>query len=238
MLNSLLPEPAISVIIPARNEERYIKAALASAAGQTLPISQLEVIVVDNGSTDETRAMVEAFRMAEPALALTLLQHDQPGVAGAKNRGAAASRGRYLIFLDADSRMAPDLGQRILEQACRGHAAGSIRVVADSRDRLDLAFFELMEFGKVRFGIRAQMFYCERAIFWQVGGFNERLQVAEDREFLARLQRSGFPVCHLQKSEIATSTRRLHRLPWRLGMLTMFGRWALASQGIGRQWTY
>jgi glycosyltransferase involved in cell wall biosynthesis len=188
-------EPLVSVIVPARDEARYITAALASAAAQTWPLDALEVVVVDNGSTDGTAAAVRAYMEAMPDLALCVLDEPVKGVARAKNRAARAARGRWLIFLDADSRMAP-------------------------------------------FGIRAQMFYCARETFLHLGGFDETLALAEDREFLARLAGAGIPVCHLMESWIATSPRRLRRLPWRLGMLTMLLRWALANWGIGRRWRY
>lgn len=238
MQNSSPVEPTISVVIPARNEERYIAGALASVAAQTWPAGRLEAVVVDNGSTDATAEVVQAFRLAEPRLAVRLVDHPERGCAGAKNRGAELARGHYLVFLDADSRMAPDLAARVVERGLGGCPAGCIRVVADSRDWLDRGFFGMIEFGKSLFGIRAQMFYCARETFWEIGAFDETLQLAEDREFLVRLQRAGIPVCHLRESQIATSPRRLRTLPFRLGMFTMLLRWALADHGVGRKWNY
>ncbi len=224
------------MVIPARDEAAYIRGALESVSGQTAALDDLEAVVVDNSSIDATCEVVERFRAEHPRPAVTLLHHDPPGVAGAKNCGARAARGRLLLFLDADSRMAPDLAQRIAEREAAGCPAASVRIVADSMDPLDRAFFELIEFGKVRFNIRAQMFYCARETFVRLGGFDERLRVAEDRDFILRLQGSGTTVCHLSDSYIATSPRRLRRLPGRLGMLTMLARWALANKGVGRRW--
>lgn len=228
----------VSVVIPARNEECHVRAALASVAVQAGPGATLEAVVVDNGSTDHTAEQVEAFAAEHPELAVRLLSEPRPGVARARNRGAAAALGEWIVFLDADSRLAPDLVACVRRRACAGWPAGSIRLVADSTNRVDQGFFRLMEFGKVLFGIRAQMFYCRRDLWERFGGFDERLQCGEDREFLTRLQRAGIPVCHLSETWIATSTRRLHARPFRLGMLAMFGRWALAQAGIGRQWRY
>jgi GT2 family glycosyltransferase len=230
--------PDVSIIIPARNEERYIRAALATMAAQTWPVALLEAVVVDNGSTDATREVVQDFMAGAPHLAVWLVDEPAHGVARAKNHGASVARGRWLIFLDADSRMAPDLVERVVARGRQGHPAGSIRVVADSQDVLDRAFFGLIEFGKVLFGLRAQMFYCERELFMQCGGFDVHLQLAEDLEFLVRLQRAGVPVCHVTESWIATSPRRLRTLPCRLGMLAMLARWALAKWGLGRRWRY
>lgn len=212
--------------------------ALASVAAQTWPLERLEAIVVDNGSTDGTAAAARAFAARDPRLAVQVLAEPAPGVSRAKNRGVAAARGEWLLFLDADSRMAPDLAERIVQRGRDGYLAGSIRIIADSDDRLDRAFFGLMEFGKDLFTLHAQMLYCARALFLRVGGFGEELRLAEDRDFLLRLQRAGASLCRLTESWIATSPRRLRRLPFRLSMVTTLVRWGLANWGIGRRWRY
>lgn len=228
----------LAVIIPARNEACHIQAALDSVAGQRWPLERIEAIVVDNGSTDATPELVRDYVARRPRLEMRLLHEPFPGRARAKNRGAGVARADYLLFLDADSRMAPELASRVIARARAGFPAGSIAVIADAGDRLDRQFFALMELGKRLFGIRAQMFYCARELFARFGGFDETLQLAEDSEFLGRLQRAGVPVCHLDESWIATSPRRLHRLPFHLAMVEMFARWALAHAGIGRRWRY
>lgn len=231
-------DPEVSVVIPARNEEGYVLGALASIAAQTWPVERLEALVVDNGSTDGTVERVQGFMAAETALAVRLIREPIAGVSRAKNRGAQAARGHWLIFLDADSQMAPDLVERVVERGRSGYAAGSIRVVADSQDQVDRAFFGLMEFGKDLFKVQAQMFFCERELFIRLGGFDQDLHLAEDREFLQRMKRAGVRMCQLTESWIATSPRRLRRLPWRLSVVTTFIRWTLANWGIGRRWRY
>jgi hypothetical protein len=134
--------------------------------------------------------------------------------------------------------MAPNLAERVVAHGRAGYAAGSIPIAADSDDLLDRAFFGLIEFGKALFDIHAQMLYCARELFLGLGGFDETLRLAEDQEFLARLRRSGVTLCRVAESRIDTSTRRLHALPLRLGMLLMFARWAGANWGIGRRWRY
>jgi glycosyltransferase involved in cell wall biosynthesis len=232
------PEPQVSVVIPARNEAGYVTRALESIAAQTWAAEGIEVIVVDNASTDGTAQAVLAFKARAPRPALRVVTEPRLGTAAAKNRGAHEARGRIVLFLDADSRAAPRLVEAIVRDSGRGVPAGSIRIAADSKDPLDRAFFGLIEWGKGLFRIRAQMLYCERALFLEAGGFDLRLRLAEDREFLVRLQRRGIEVGHVRDAAILTSTRRLHELPLRLGMLRMFARWALAQAGIGRKWRY
>jgi glycosyltransferase involved in cell wall biosynthesis len=228
----------VSVVIPARNEANYIGAALRSVARQTWPLQRLEVVVVDNGSVDETVAVVHAFAKAHPILAIRVLSEPTPGVARAKNRGVAVAQGRWLLFMDADSRMRRDLVERVMAWISQDYQGGSIRIVADSNDLLDRAFFGLMEFGKEHFKIQAQMFYVSRDLFLRLDGFAEHMFLAEDRDFLLRLQRTGVPLCQVRNSWIATSPRRLRRLPLRLNMALMLWRWALANWGIGRHWRY
>jgi GT2 family glycosyltransferase len=90
--------PEVSVVIPAYNAAQTIRETLESAMGQTL--RDLELIVVDDGSTDATAAVVRSV----PDPRLRLLCFDNAGVATARNRGVAAAQGRFVAFLDADDR--------------------------------------------------------------------------------------------------------------------------------------
>jgi glycosyltransferase involved in cell wall biosynthesis len=230
--------PLVSVILPAHNEARLVGSALRSIAGQTLPIDRIEALVVNNGSTDHTGQVVDAARAELPDLRIVLLHDPARGISRAKNLGARRATGRCLVFMDADSRLSPGLLQRVVERAEAGEQSASIRIVADSTDALDRAFFGLMEWGKRLFGIRANMSWMERSLFERLGGFNERLNQAEDLDLLKRARRLGVDVGHIADERIATSTRRLHRGPLRVGMLAMFARWALGNFGIGRHWPY
>ncbi len=239
--------PMISVVIPARNEESSIEAAIESVVGQCYRLDRLECIVVDNGSTDATAARVRSFRSAGNHPSIRLLSEPEEGVSHAKNRGAEAASGSILVFLDADSRMSASLAGEVAKSytaAGIGFApAGSIRVVADSRHPLERGFFALMEVGKMWFGVRAQMLYCDRRLFLEVGGFRPDLRLGEDVDFLARvkarLRADGRgTVGHIRTGWIVTSPRRLRAQPFHLGMFVMFGRWALAFAGIGRTRKY
>lgn len=238
-----MADERISVVIPARNEEEYVRVALQSVIEQRYRADLLECIVADNGSTDGTASAVREFANRHPGHRIVLASEPIPGVGRAKNRGAQAATGDILVFLDADSRMAPDLAQAVVSCYRAGSPAGSIRVEADSRDLLDRGFFALMEIGKVWFGIRAQMMYCDRQLFLSLGGFDPDLRQAEDLEFLKRVkervrQAGSGTVCHVRASRILTSPRRLRERPFRLGMWAMFARWALAFTGIGRKREY
>jgi glycosyltransferase involved in cell wall biosynthesis len=238
MASSSPADPDLAFVIPARNEERFIGIAIGSVAAQTLPLQRLEVLVVVNGSNDDTADEAHRALALAPALRGTVITQGAASIPGAKNRGAKAASAPIIIFLDADSRAAPELATRVLDWSRRGWPAGSIKIVADSKDWLDRGFFGLIEWGKGLFGIHANMLYCDRDLFLKSGGFGEEIQLAEDLEFLVRLQRQGVRVGHVKDSQIATSARRLHELPFRFGIVTTFGRWTLAHIGIGRRWRY
>lgn len=233
----------VSIVIPAHNEAAYIEAALASVVAQDVPQRTLECVVVDNASTDETTRVAEAFAAGHGALDLRVVAEPALGVARAKNRGAREATGDLLLFLDADSRMTPGLARDVAHHYRAGAPAGSFRIVADSDSRIERGFFDLMELGAILFGIRSQMFYCDRALFIELGGFNETLQLAEDLEFLQRVksrlrQKRDGEVCYIRSNAILTSPRRLRTLPYHLGAAWVFARWALAFAGVGRKREY
>ena len=87
-----------SVIIPAHNAERFIEPTLQSALRQTW--NNLEILVVDDGSTDKTRSMVEAVALTDPRIRIFSVPNG--GVASARNIGLARARGEFVAFLDAD----------------------------------------------------------------------------------------------------------------------------------------
>ncbi len=96
--------PLVSVIVPAHDAAAFIQATLESALAQTY--AQLEVIVVDDGSRDDTAALVEATAARDRRI--TLLRQANAGVAAARNHGLAASRGSLIALLDADDLWHPE----------------------------------------------------------------------------------------------------------------------------------
>ncbi len=97
-------EPLVTIIIPVYNAERHVARCLESIAAQTF--SSIEVIVVDDGSTDGTPAVVESYAQKHPWFRCIRQANSGPGEA--RNTGIDASRGKYLGFVDADDFAAPD----------------------------------------------------------------------------------------------------------------------------------
>jgi glycosyltransferase involved in cell wall biosynthesis len=90
--------PHVTVVIPAWNMGRYVARSIASALAQTWPA--LDVLVVDDGSTDDTRAIAEGIAARDPRV--TVHSFPNGGVARARNRGTELARGTWVAFLDAD----------------------------------------------------------------------------------------------------------------------------------------
>ncbi|MGF1496342.1 MAG: glycosyltransferase family 2 protein [Elainellaceae cyanobacterium] len=115
-------QPEVSVIIPAYNTETYIEAAIASALNQTC--TNLEVVVVDDASTDQTAALVA--QIPDPRVRLIRQSHNQ-GAAVARNRALAAARGRWVAVLDSDDWYAPERLEVLLREAI----AADVDMIAD-----------------------------------------------------------------------------------------------------------
>jgi glycosyltransferase involved in cell wall biosynthesis len=105
--------PLVSVIVPAYNAERTLEETLRSAAAQTH--APIEIVIVDDGSTDRTRELARRFCAAEPRA--RLIEQENRGVAAARNAGIRASRGAYLAPLDADDIWHPTKIARQVEVA-------------------------------------------------------------------------------------------------------------------------
>ncbi len=94
--------PKVTVVVPAFNVSKYIAASLRSILAQTF--TDFEVIVVNDGSTDDTAKIVAAFR--DPRI--QLLTQKNRGLAGARNSGIRLAKGEYIAFLDSDDLWLPE----------------------------------------------------------------------------------------------------------------------------------
>lgn len=92
----------VSVVIPAFNEEKYIIVTLTALIAQTYPAELLEIVVVNNNSTDSTAALVLAFVDKHPHCNISLVYEIQPGILHARSAGFAVAKGEYIAQVDAD----------------------------------------------------------------------------------------------------------------------------------------
>lgn len=109
-----MPAPLVSVIIPTFNRAEFLSGALSSLEAQTVPREDFQVVVIDDGSTDETREVVQSF---EPRLNLRYLCTSHAGLAAAKDAGIKESAGSILVFADDDDQA----DAHLLEEHLKSH---------------------------------------------------------------------------------------------------------------------
>jgi glycosyltransferase involved in cell wall biosynthesis len=112
----------VSVVVPAFNQADYLREALASALAQTH--ADLEVIVVDDGSTDHTRAVCESVH--DPRLRYVYQTNDRTFGLGARNQAMLLAQGEWIALLDQDDRWAPDKLEKQLRRAGEQPEAGAV----------------------------------------------------------------------------------------------------------------
>ena len=190
--------PAVSVVIPAKNAAAYIGEAIDSALAQG---SVSEIIVVDDGSTDGTEAIVGAF--SDPRL--RLMRNDSSGVSAARNLGARNARGDWLVFLDADDRLRPEAVTTLLATARTAPQAvlvygdyNTIDSAGRTIGRRDLLKGRLKPSGNVlerlasgNFIVNGGIMLVRTDAFRAAGGFDVSLRYCEDWHCWCRLAATG-----------------------------------------------
>lgn len=210
-----------SVIIPARNEEAWLPACLASVrAAAAAYRGEVETIVVVNRCTDRTE------RIARAAGA-TVVHDESRNLAAIRNAGARAAHGEMLCTVDADSRMSPNTLHAAAEALLRHRCVGGGVPVLPERWSLGIAVTGLL-IGAYLAVTRttAGLFWCRRADFHAIGGFDERLVSAEDLDFATRLRRHGARrgrrLATLWNAPLRTSCRKFDH----------FGDWYLLTHPV------
>jgi len=179
----------VSIVIPTRDRAHYLPMAVKSALGQSYP--QVEVVVVDDGSTDETPMLLEEMAGREPRL--RVVRHEEGcGAPRARNAGAEAARGEIIGFLDDDCVYHPEKVQRQLRELSphRGLAycqqmiqqAGGGWEVEGTEGAGEKPLEGLLSIG-------TNTLLLEKKLFHRVGGFDEELPRLQDWELLLRLSR-------------------------------------------------
>lgn len=176
------------MVIPAYNAENQITACVEALAKQSIPSSRFEIIVVDDGSTDHTRAVLETLPVR------TILQANQ-GPAGARNTGAAAATGEFILFIDSDCVPSPDFLEQMLKPFANQDVVG-VSGAYKTKQRALVARFAQFEFEERYRMLESQPFIdmiashaaaYRRQTFIESGGFLRELKMNEDVELSYRL---------------------------------------------------
>ena len=204
---SISSSPRVSVVIPAFNVARYISQAVDSVLQQTL--ESVEIIVVDDGSTDNTRAVLAPYRDR-----IGYLSQSHAGVSTARNRGIQAAHGEFVAFLDADdyfllpSKLAeqiayfdpqPELG--IVHSGWRVTDENGT-VVIDKKPWTHAPSLDLKNWLLLQPALPSAMMFRRDALV-SVGGFDSQLAHLEDVDLALRLSLKGYATTWLEKIAVA-----------------------------------
>ncbi|MEV6835566.1 glycosyltransferase [Streptomyces sp. NPDC051133] len=167
----------------------YLVECLASVEAQTIDPARLEVIAVDDGSTDGTGECLEEFAARVPAHVTVIRQENSGGPSGPRNVGLAKASGRYVFFLDADDRLGPEALQRMVAMADEngtdvvlGRVEGINRTPPKSMWGKTLGRTDVFS-SNIKFTLSAQKLFRRELLDRHGMRFDESLWTGEDALF-------------------------------------------------------
>jgi glycosyltransferase involved in cell wall biosynthesis len=215
---------AVSVVVPTYNYAAFLPRCIESVLSQSL--KPLEIIVVDDGSTDNTETVVSRYN------GVTYVRQDNAGVSRARNHGLALARGDYIQFLDADDWLAPNKLSLCVAHLSKHPVTTPFTRMAHAFDRpLDAVRFRTRRLAQrllghprsswkpqapldslltVEIGVMSPLY--AREALQNAGGFDERLYMLEDIEINLRLALAGYKFEPVGR---VGATCRHHRSPSR-----------------------
>lgn len=222
---SNLELPKVSVIIPARNEEKFIEKCIESFLTCDYPKELIEVIVVDGMSEDGTRKIVREF--SERDIRVLLVNNEKKITPVAMNLGVKASKGEYIFFSGAHSEMRSDYISKCIRHALETGAdnvGGIMKTEPRISSTVGIAISKVLSSplgvggAKFRTGVTKPIevdtvpFGCyKREVFDRIGYFNEKLVRNQDIEFNLRLKRAGGKIVLFPDIELTYYARSTYR---------------------------
>lgn len=175
-------KPLVSVIVPTRNSAQFLEACLESVIQQSY--RPLELIVVDRNSTDQTLEIAKRYT--------DKIYNKEPERSTQRNYGAQKSSGKYVLFLDSDMQLAPEVLSACVEKFAENPDLKGIIIPEESFGegfwaqckRLERSFYVGVDW------IEAARFF-ERRVFDEVGGYDETLVSGEDWDLSQRVAKRG-----------------------------------------------
>lgn len=188
-----LSEPLVSVVIPAYNCEKWIHKTLTSVFNQTY--KNIEIIIVNDGSTDNTGEILEEYNQLENVLIYTI---ENSGPAVARNYGVSKSHGELIAFLDADDMWDPTKVEKQVSYINKNNAnliITNVKVINERDIIIDTQEKKLpktrenqvISFFKGEITMNTPTIMVKRSVFKDIGGFNVDLVHKEDHFFLMQV---------------------------------------------------
>ena len=233
--------PFISIILPVRNEERYIAACVTSIFEQDYPPEQMEVIFVDGCSQDRTVALLREMQKEHPQI--VVLDNPDRTVPYAMNIGIRASRGEVIVRMDAHAEYPSDYVrlsvETLLTQDCDN--AGGI-CITRGRGFMGDAIAQMLGtplgVGNSAFRLATQDGYVDtvpfgcfrRELFDRIGGFDERMTRNQDNELNFRIRKNGGKIYLNQNIRVIYYCRDTLRGILRMGLMN--GKWNVITMTL------
>lgn len=235
------PAPSFSVVVPTKGRPGYLRNCLAALSRLEHPRDGFEVVVANNGGGRAVERVVGEFGTRFP---LSLVTTEYPGPSGPRNAGAARARGRFIAFTDDDCE--PEQGWlRALERALEANPGAAVggrtlngaggRCAAASQAAVDAVHAHFNSDGAPRFFASNNLAF-EAAGFHAVGGFDEGLRYAEDRELCERWIRSGRRFAHAPDAVVRHMRELTPAEFWRQHFGYGRGAWSFHAARARRGW--
>jgi GT2 family glycosyltransferase len=219
------PLPSVTLVIPAFNAGDTLADCLASVRALDYPADRLEVIVVDNGSSDGTPDLIRGWRGIRHAF------ETKRGAAAARNHGARVASHEILAFTDADCILDPAwLRHLVTALADRSAGLAGGRILARPGGSSIERFGERIHDHESAIGGRfpcaiGMSWACRRSQFWELGGFDESFLRCQDSDLSFRFHESGYRLTYVPESVLFHRNRDSLRGLFREG--AMHGHWSV-----------
>jgi len=233
--------PTVSIIIPTRNEEKFIEKCLRSFLDSDYPGELIEIIVVDGKSDDRTEEIVGKISSSDNRV--QLIKNEKKITPVAMNLGIKASKGEYVFFSGAHSEMPSDYVKKCIQHALETNAdnvGGVVKTEPRVNSAVGRAIAEVLSHpigvggAKFRTGVSRPTevdtvpFGCyKREVFDRIGYFNEQLVRNQDIELNLRLKRAGGKIVLFPDIEFTYFARSTYKDLWRNSFGN--GYWVIAG---------
>lgn len=205
-------QPLVSIVVPTRNSEPFLRGCLESIQAQTYP--NIELIVVDRDSTDATKAIAREYT--------DLVYNHGPERSAQVNFGVERATGPFIYKVDSDFILDPDVVEQCVAKAAEGYQAVVVHNSPDARVSW-IAKIRKFEVDAYKYDLQhSSARFVRRDVYRAVGGFTEGITAGEDYDFQNKLNRAGHRTGFI-------AAEALH-----LGEPKSFWRYLVKCYGYGR----